>query len=65
MPQDNAASRPARVETKARRPTVVHESRYPRGSPSPVPTRLTTTEELAQKFRSLAWVSCLQPRLSA
>lgn len=51
MLQDNAASRPARIEIKARGQTFVRESRYPKGSPSPDPTSLMTTEELAQKFR--------------
>jgi 2-methylcitrate dehydratase PrpD len=46
----NAASRPTRIEVKARGRTFVGERRYPRGSPSPDPSTRLTNEELAAKF---------------
>lgn len=50
----NAASRPARIEIKARGQTFVRESRYPKGSPSPDPSSTMSTDELAAKFRANA-----------
>jgi 2-methylcitrate dehydratase PrpD len=47
----HAASRPARIELKARGKTFVDEKSYPKGSPSPDPESYMTNEELAQKFR--------------
>ena len=47
----NAASRPARVELRARGKTYVEEKLYPKGSPSPDPQSRMTNDELAQKFR--------------
>ncbi|MGE4239835.1 MmgE/PrpD family protein [Ramlibacter sp.] len=48
---EQGASRPARVEIKARGQTFVEEKRYPKGSPSPDPTTYMTTDELVAKFR--------------
>jgi 2-methylcitrate dehydratase PrpD len=48
---NHPASRPARVELKARGQTFVGERLYPKGSPSPDPASTMTTEELVQKFR--------------
>ncbi len=50
----NAASRPARVELRARGQNFVEEKNYPKGSLSPDPTTFMTNEELAQKFRDNA-----------
>jgi len=47
----NAASRPARVEIRARGQTFVGEKNYPKGSPSPEPGSLMTDAELTAKFR--------------
>ena len=47
----NAASRPARVEIRARGQTFVEEKRYPKGSPSPDPESLMSDAEMAAKFR--------------
>ena len=52
--QAHAASRPARIEVRARGQTFVRESLYPKGSPSPDPSSYMTTEELIQKFRNNA-----------
>jgi len=49
-----AASRPARIEVKARGQVFVGEKRYPKGSPSPDPESFMTTAELADKFRDNA-----------
>jgi len=46
----NAASRPTRIEVRARGKTFVGEKRYPKGSPSPDSTTFVTNEELAAKF---------------
>lgn len=48
---NHPASRPARVELKARGETFVGERLYPKGSPSPDPASTMTTDELVQKFR--------------
>lgn len=50
----NAASRPARIEIKARGQVFVGEARYPRGSPSPDPSTTLSTEELVAKYRDNA-----------
>jgi 2-methylcitrate dehydratase PrpD len=47
----NAASRPARVEIRARGTTFIGERLYPKGSPSPDPATVMTTAELVEKFR--------------
>lgn len=46
----NAASRPAKVEVRARGRTFVGERRYPKGSRSPEPGSFMTDEELVAKF---------------
>lgn len=46
----NPASRPARIEVRARGQTFVGESLYPKGSPSPDPSTRMTNEELTMKF---------------
>ncbi|MCY1195011.1 MmgE/PrpD family protein [compost metagenome] len=46
----NAASRPTRIEVRARGKTFVAERRYPKGSPSPEPGTTMTNDELAAKF---------------
>jgi hypothetical protein len=46
----HAASRPAKVELRARGQTFVAEKRYPKGSPSPDPASRMTDEELIAKF---------------
>jgi 2-methylcitrate dehydratase PrpD len=46
----NSASRPTRIEVRARGKTFVGERLYPRGSPSPDPTTRLTNAELAAKF---------------
>ncbi|RJG03257.1 MmgE/PrpD family protein [Noviherbaspirillum sedimenti] len=51
---NNGASRPGRIELRARGKTFVAESRYPKGSPSPEPGSMMTTDEIIQKFRSNA-----------
>jgi 2-methylcitrate dehydratase PrpD len=48
---NNAASRPARVEVRARDTVFVGERDYPKGSPSPDPSSYMTTDELIEKFR--------------
>ncbi|MPM35366.1 hypothetical protein SDC9_81957 [bioreactor metagenome] len=50
----NAASRPARIEIKARGQVFVGEARYPRGSPSPDPSTTLSTDELIDKYRDNA-----------
>lgn len=45
------ASRPARIEVKARGKTFVGEALYPKGSPSPDPSTTMTNDELSAKFR--------------
>lgn len=47
----HGASRPARVELKARGREFIEEKRYPKGSPSPEADSFMTNEELALKFR--------------
>jgi 2-methylcitrate dehydratase PrpD len=47
----NAASRPARVEIRARGQHFVEEKSYPKGTPSPDPSSLMTDDELSAKFR--------------
>jgi 2-methylcitrate dehydratase PrpD len=46
----NAASRPTRIEVRARGRRFVGERAYPKGSPSPDPTTRMTNDELAAKF---------------
>ena len=46
----NPASRPARIEVRARGKSWVGEKRYPHGSPSPDPTTTMSSVELATKF---------------
>ena len=46
----HAASRPAKIELRARGTTFAGEKRYPRGSPSPDPSTTLTTDELVAKF---------------
>ena len=48
--ESNAASRPARVEIKARGKTFVGVKRYPKGSPSPEPDSRMSNDELIAKF---------------
>ncbi len=50
----HGASRPARVELRARGTTFTGEKRYPKGSPSPDPSSAMTDGELADKFRANA-----------
>lgn len=50
----HAASRPAKIEVKARGQTFTGERRYPKGSPSPDPASHMSTDELVQKFRDNA-----------
>lgn len=54
-------ARPTKVEIRARGKTFAAERRYPKGSPSPDPSSLMTTEELVQKFCHNA-ESALTPR---
>jgi 2-methylcitrate dehydratase PrpD len=49
--EEDPASRPARVELRARGQDFVKERRYPKGSPSRDPSTYMTDEEVAQKFR--------------
>ena len=46
----NAASRPTRIQVRARGQTFTAERRYPKGSPSPDASTRMTNEELAAKF---------------
>lgn len=46
----NAASRPARIEVRARGKSFTGEKRFPKGSPSPDPDTTMTTDELVAKF---------------
>ena len=48
------ASRPSRIEIKARGKTFVAEASFPKGVSSPDPTTYMTTEELVTKFRGNA-----------
>lgn len=48
---EHGASRPAKAEIRARGQLFVEERRFPKGSPSPDPESLMTTDELIQKFR--------------
>jgi 2-methylcitrate dehydratase PrpD len=57
----NAASRPTRIEVRARGKLFTGERRYPKGSPSPDPATRMTNEELAAKFARNA-EGVLQPR---
>lgn len=47
----HAASRPARIELRARGQVFKEESRYPKGSPSPDPGSTLSDAELEAKFR--------------
>jgi len=49
--QEDHRSRLSRVEVKARGQTFIEERRYPKGSPSPQPDTVMTTDEMADKFR--------------
>jgi 2-methylcitrate dehydratase PrpD len=57
----NPASRPTRIEVRARGRTFVGERLYPKGSPSPDPATRMTNEELAAKFARNA-EGVLEPR---
>lgn len=46
----NAASRPTRVQVRARAKNYVAEKRYPEGMPSPDRSTFMTNEELIDKF---------------
>jgi hypothetical protein len=46
----HTASRPARIEVRARGRLWVGEKRYPHGSPSPDPSTTMSNEELVAKF---------------
>ena len=46
----NTASRPTRIEVRARGQTFAGERRYPKGSPSPDPSSRMSNEEMAAKF---------------
>ncbi len=46
----HGASRPAKVELRARGQIFVGEKRYPKGSPSPDPSSAMTNDELVAKF---------------
>ena len=46
----DAASRPARIEVKARGQTFTAETLYPKGSLSPDPSTRMTNEEITAKF---------------
>jgi 2-methylcitrate dehydratase PrpD len=46
----NPASRPARIEVKARGKTFLGESLFPRGSVTPDPATRLTNDDLAEKF---------------
>lgn len=46
----NAASRPARIEVRARGKSWIGEKRYPHGSPSPDPSTTMSNQELIAKF---------------
>lgn len=48
----NALSRQARVEIRARGQTFAGERMFPKGTPSPDPESFMTTEELVRKFRT-------------
>ncbi|MBC7437092.1 MAG: MmgE/PrpD family protein [Bdellovibrionales bacterium] len=48
----HGASRPAKVELRARGETFTGEKRYPKGSPSPDPSSAMTNEELQAKFHA-------------
>jgi len=47
---DDAASRPTRIEVRARGKTYVAEKRWPKGTPSPDPSTFMTNQELVEKF---------------
>jgi 2-methylcitrate dehydratase PrpD len=51
MVSSDPASRPSRIEVTARGTSFVAERSYPKGSPSPDPNTLMTTDELVAKFR--------------
>jgi len=51
---DNPASRPSRVEIRARGQTFAAEKRFPKGTVSPDADTFMTTDELVQKFRNNA-----------
>jgi 2-methylcitrate dehydratase PrpD len=57
----NSASRPTRIEVRARGRTFVGERRYPKGSPSPEASTRMTNDELAAKFTRNA-EGVLEPR---
>ena len=57
----NAASRPTRIEVRARGQRFFAERRYPKGSPSPEAGTRLTNEELAAKFAGNA-EGVLEPR---
>jgi 2-methylcitrate dehydratase PrpD len=47
---EDPASRPTRIEVRARGETFVGEARYPKGSPTPDPSTYMTNDELSAKF---------------
>ncbi|NKQ55523.1 MmgE/PrpD family protein [Amycolatopsis sp. K13G38] len=49
--EKHPSSRPTRIEVDARGTTFSAERRFPKGSPSPDPSTLLTTDELVAKFR--------------
>lgn len=49
--ENNAASRPARIEIRARGQVFTGERRYPRGSKAPEPGIALTPSEIIEKFR--------------
>jgi 2-methylcitrate dehydratase PrpD len=57
----NAASRPTRIEVRARGRVFAGERRYPKGSPSPDPSTRLSNEELVAKFARNA-EGVLEPR---
>jgi len=50
----NPASRPAKIEVKARGKTFIEESLYPRGSITPDPMTRMTNQQISMKFRGNA-----------
>ena len=51
MLDDHGASRPGRVEVRARGQVLAGERRFPKGSPSPDPASFMTDAELIAKYR--------------
>lgn len=63
--KENPASRPSKIEVKARGKVFTEERLYPKGSPSPIPETSTTVDELVAKFKNNAQRMLLQHKIDS